>query len=167
MAENIETSTALVKADVSTAVLSDAEFADRLEAIARDIEIFERTRRKSTFRIAKLVSEAHDLFKYRRNEGGFAGWMQTRFGCSRATAYRILAVHKKFGADESVSTWNTLSDSALFLLAPPSVPQEALDEVAARIEAGEKLSCAAVSETIARQKVADSAEKAETTNAEN
>ena len=39
------------------------------------------------FRIAKLVSDAHDLFLYRRDEGGFTGWMKTRFGCSSSNAY--------------------------------------------------------------------------------
>jgi len=134
------------------AAMSDSAFADRLEAIARDIEIFVSNRRRMTLRIAKLVSDAHDLFLYRRNEGGFTGWMKTRFDCSPSSAYRLLDVHKRFGNGESFPNWETLSDSALYLLAPPSVPQEALDEVNARVEAGEKLSCAAVTEVIAQAK---------------
>ena len=97
MTENISTDTAIVKAgdgaelilNNSPVDLSHAEFADRLEAIARDIEVHERARRKSMFRIAKLVSEAHDLFKYRRNEGGFAGWMQP--GAISASRWRAIS----------------------------------------------------------------------------
>jgi hypothetical protein len=155
MIENIETTAIIVKADDAqgaAVALSDTEFADRLEAIARDIDTFERTRRKMILRIAKLVSDAHDLFLYRRNEGGFTGWMKTRFDCSPSSAYRLLDVHKRFGNGESFPNWETLSDSALYLLAPPSVPKEALDVVAARVEAGENVSCAAVTEVIANAK---------------
>ena len=172
MSENIEIGTAVVKADDaqgavitanSAVALSDAEFADRLEAVARDIDTFERTRRKMILRIAKLVSDAHDLFLYRRNEGGFTGWMKTRFDCSPSSAYRLLDVHKRFGNGESFPNWETLSDSALYLLAPPSVPQEALDEVTERIEAGEQPTCAMVTEVIAKakDKTAESAGDAE------
>jgi hypothetical protein len=45
-----------------------------------------------------------------------------------------------------------LSDCALYLLAPPSVPQEALDETAKRLEAGEKVSVATVAKIIVRAK---------------
>jgi hypothetical protein len=171
MAENINTGTAIVKTDDaqgaavianSAAALSDTEFADRLEAIARDIETFERTRRKMILRIAKLASEAHKLFKYRRNEGGFTGWMKTRLGCSSSNAYRLLDVHKRFGDGESFPNWETLSDSALYLLAPPSVPKEALDAVAERVEAGEKPSCAEVNEVIAAVKSAAAAASTQT-----
>jgi hypothetical protein len=79
------------------AAMSDSAFADRLEAIARDIEIFVSNRRRMTLRIAKLVSEAHDLFLYRRDEGGFTGWMKARFNCSPSSAYRWLDVYKRFG----------------------------------------------------------------------
>src|SRR6516164_6913521 len=135
MTENITTKIAVFKTQAdpdpggAVTTLSDQEFADRLEAIAQDIETFERRRRRMIFRIAKLVSEAHDLFLYRRDEGGFTGWMKARFGCSSSNAYRLLDVHKRFGDAESFPNWETLSDSALYLLAPPSVPQEALDEV--------------------------------------
>jgi hypothetical protein len=155
MIENISTGTEIVKAETApgTALaLSDKEFADRLEAIAQDIETFERTRRKMILRIAKLVSEAHDLFLYRRDEGGFTGWMKARFNCSSSSAYRLLDVHKRFGDGESFPNWETLSDSALYLLAPPSVPKEALDVVAERVEAGEKVSCAMVTDVIAKAK---------------
>jgi hypothetical protein len=145
----------IVKAGVDLGailILSDKEFADRLEAIAQDIDAFERTRRKMIMRIAKLVSEAHDLFLYRRNEGGFTGWMKTRFNCSSSNAYRLLDVHKTFGDGESFPNWETLPDSALYLLASRSVSQEARGEVAKRIEAGEKLSCADIQKTIKRAK---------------
>jgi hypothetical protein len=51
-----------------------------------------------------------------------------------------------------------LSLSVLYLLAPPSVPQEALDEVAERIAAGEQLSCTEVGRVIAEAKNNSTAE---------
>jgi hypothetical protein len=149
MSNNIDTNTASVKADVSTVALSDAEFADQLEAIAREIE---QLHIKASLQIGERLAKAQDIFRYRRDEGGFTGWIEHRLKYSTSTAYRLIDAYKRFGNGECFPNWETLPVSALYLLAPPSVPQEAFNEVAARVEAGEKLSCAAVSETIARQK---------------
>ena len=68
MTENIDTSTAIVKTDVSTAALSDAEFAYRLEAIARDIDTFERERRRMIFRIANYHRHASGRWRVERRD---------------------------------------------------------------------------------------------------
>jgi hypothetical protein len=149
MSENIDTSTPTAKADVSTAALSDAEFAKQLEALARDIEYLERN---AVFRIAARLGKAHEMFLYRRDEGGFQGWTENRLGYSRSHAYRLLDVNKWAKQSQGWDTFGTLPVSAIYQLAAPSTPDEARTEIAERIKAGEKVSCTAVSETIARQK---------------
>jgi hypothetical protein len=66
------------------AAMSDSAFADRLEAIAQEIEGLEH---KAIMDIAKLITKAHELFLYKRDEGGFTGWVQARLGYSSSTAY--------------------------------------------------------------------------------
>ena len=67
---------------------------DQIEAIAEDIEALQAT---ALFRIAERLAEAHELFRYRRDEGGFAGWVEKRLRYSRATMDRLLDVHEKLG----------------------------------------------------------------------
>jgi len=125
--------------------------AAQLELIALDIEHLQRA---TILQVAALVSQAHDLFVYCRDEGGFAGWATNRLGYSSSTAYRLLDIHKKFGpASGNVShVWETLKASALYLLAAPSVSQEVLDAICERIAAGEELSTAAVRDVIGQAK---------------
>jgi hypothetical protein len=66
-------------------------------------------------------AEAHGLFRYRRDEGDFAGWVEKRLKMSRRTAYNLLDVPEKFGG-ESVQILHTLPRSVLYLLAAPSTP---------------------------------------------
>jgi len=48
---------------------------ERLETIAKDIET---TGANATFHIAAQLAEARDIFRFRRDEGGFGGWVRTR-----------------------------------------------------------------------------------------
>src|SRR5262249_43309362 len=48
---------------------------ERLETIARDIET---THTSAVLHIAAQLAEARDIFRYRRDEGGFGGWVETR-----------------------------------------------------------------------------------------
>ena len=56
---------------------------DRLEAIAKDIASLQTT---AILRIAERLAEAHSIFHYRRDEGGFGGWVERRLNYSRDTA---------------------------------------------------------------------------------
>ena len=118
---------------------------DQLEAIAKDIEALQAT---AVLRIAERLTQAHELFLYKRDEGGFEGWVENRLKMSRRTAYRLLDVHKQFGDYESVPNWHTLPRSVLYLLATPSTPDEVREEAIERAEAGERLTLAEVKEKI-------------------
>ena len=135
--------------DGAVPALSEQEFADQLEALARDIQHFER---QAVFRIANRLAKAHELFRYRRDEGGFQGWVENRLYYSRSHAYRLLDVNKLTASFPSWDTFGTLSASAIYQLAAPSTPNEVRNEIADRVKAGEKLSCADVQKTIKRAK---------------
>ena len=113
---------------------------ERLETIAKNIETLTAT---TTLQVAAQIAEAHEIFRYRRDEGGFGGWVETRLGYSRQTAYNLLNVHEQFGGQESVQSLDTLlTASILCLLAAPSTPTEAREEIVKRAEAGEQVSAA-------------------------
>jgi hypothetical protein len=111
-----------------------AEHADTLEIIAKTIERFQGT---AILKIAACLSEARDLFRYRRDEGGFAGWVESRLTFSRQTAYNLIHVHEQFGG-ECVKRLDSFPTSVLYLLAAPSTPQAVRDEVISGAKAGEK-----------------------------
>src|SRR5262245_13931955 len=73
------------------------DLSDRLETIAKCIESLTV---KATLRVAAQIAEAHEIFRYRRDEGGFAGWVERRLGYSRQTAYNLLHVHERFNGQE-------------------------------------------------------------------
>jgi hypothetical protein len=112
----------------------------RLESIAKDIELLQTT---AILRVAERLSEAREIFRYRRDEGGFTGWVESRLNFSERTAYRLLDVHEKFG-QESSPIWQTLPRSILYLLAAPSTPEEARDAVIDAAADGERLTNAQV-----------------------
>ena len=70
---------------------------------------------------ARRLAEAHKLFLYKRDEGGFEGWVEQRLSMSRATAYELLSVHEQFGG--SVRLADTLPRKVLYLLARHRRPQ--------------------------------------------
>src|SRR6516164_4406422 len=96
--------------------------ATRLEVIASKIETTHAT---AALLIAALLAEARDLFRHCRDEGGFAGWVETRLQYSRSTAYNLLAVHERFGGENLSKCLDTLPRSVLYMLARPGTPQEA------------------------------------------
>jgi hypothetical protein len=151
MVDNINTGSAVVK---TGRVFG---FDEQLEAIALEIESQERG---AIMGIAKLITKAHELFSYRRNDG-FIGWVQKRLGYSSSTAYRLLDLDKRFGNGECFPNWETLSLSALYLLAPPAIPKEAIERVAEHVAAGETPSVAEVKKIVDRvkQKTTDGATK--------
>src|SRR4029077_18563624 len=67
-------------------------------------------------------------------------------------AYNMLNVYERFGAGQSVQILDTFNSSILYLLAAPSTPASALNEVVKRAEAGEQLSVAAVKNIVAEHK---------------
>ena len=124
------------------------DHAAHLEDIAKAIEQLQRA---AIFKIAEHLAEAQGIFRYRRDEGGFRGWVETRLRFSRQTAYSLLHVRERFGG-QSVKYLDTFPATVLYLLTAPSTPEQARDEIIARAEAGEKLPVAEVKRTISAAK---------------
>lgn len=61
--------------------------------------------------------------------GQFSDWCETEFNMSQRTVQRMMSVAETFSSDEKRHTVSLFSDSALYLLAAPSVPEEARNEV--------------------------------------
>ena len=164
--ERGDASTTAITPTSSSVVLCDADFTTQLESLARDIEHLERT---AIFRIAKCLAKAHELFLYRRDEGGFQGWAKNRLGYSRSKAYRLLAVDRWVECFPSWNTFGTLPASAIYQLAASSTPPEVSAGIVERLNAGERLSLAAVNEAIAsaKQNDADSTDVTESANGKN
>jgi hypothetical protein len=146
MNNNIAIATTSVRLDTA---LSDAEFREAIEAVARQIEHFERA---AIFKIANRLAWVHEQFLYRRDEGGFQGWVESRLGYSRTQAYRLLDVARLIKSIPDWDTFGTLPVTALYQLAAPSTPVPVRDEILDRLKAGERLSCATVTEVIAKAK---------------
>ncbi|MEY9179685.1 DUF3102 domain-containing protein [Bradyrhizobium sp. USDA 313] len=78
--------------------------------------------------------------KERLGHGNFLPWIDTEFGWSIATAERFIQVHENVGSKIVNLTNLDLPVSGLYVLAAPSTPDEAREEVIGRAEAGEHLS---------------------------
>jgi Protein of unknown function (DUF3102) len=122
--------------------------ADRLEAIAKEIETLQAN---TILHVAQRLAEARDIFKYRRDEGGFGGWVECRLRYSRDRAYNLLHVHERFGG-QSVELFDAFAPTVLYLLAKPSTPESARGEVLDRAAAGKSVSVAEAREVVRKHK---------------
>lgn len=112
----------------------------QLEAIAVDIDL---TRNMAAYRIGERLKEARDLFRYRRDEGGFRGWAKTRLGWDERKAYRFIEAVDALPIEMS-GKFARLSDAAFFEVAKAEPDVQAL--IAERVEAGEIFTAAKVRE---------------------
>src|SRR5262249_12572377 len=83
--------------------------------------------------------------------GNWLPWLDREFGWDERTARNFMRAHELATKSEKFSDLN-LPLSALYMLAAPSTPPEARDEVLARAEAGEKGTVAEVKTAIAKPK---------------
>src|SRR5580704_13870883 len=102
--------------------------------------------------------------KARCGHGNWLPWLEREFGWSDSTALRYMQAHQ-FATDKSV-TVTDLSLKSLYLLAAPSTPEAARDEVIERSEAGEHLTPAQIKETIDKAVNAEIEAKLQTVRAE-
>jgi hypothetical protein len=87
--------------------------------------------------------------------GGWLEWLEREFRWSPATATNVMRVYETFAASKFKNFANLdLSVSMFYLLAAPSTPEDARDQVLDRAAAGEKLSTANVKKVIAAAKSA-------------
>jgi hypothetical protein len=83
--------------------------------------------------------------------GNWLPWLEREFGWTDKTAENFINVHKLTGKSEKFSNLS-LPVSGLNLLAAPSTPNEARDEIMERAEVGKPVTVADVKQTIAAAK---------------
>lgn len=130
------------------------EAAKRLEDIAKSIETVQAT---AIIKIGEKLSEARDLFRYDRSEGGFTGWVERRLRMHERTAYRMIDVYERLGGSlDNYPNIQDLSREALFQLAAPSTSQEVRDQVEQLLIDGHKVTAADVKRMKAELEAASS-----------
>jgi hypothetical protein len=107
---------------------------EQLEAIARDIDT---THALATWRIGERLAEARDLFRYKRDTGGFKGFVEGRLNMSEQQARRFINVYERVGANPN--EFVQLSRQALFELTSPSTPEAVHDAVKELVVEGHKV----------------------------
>lgn len=90
---------------------------------ATEIKAHESRAKESMIRIGQRLATVKGLLPH----GQFADWCQVEFDMSDRTAQRMMAAAEVFGSKSD--TVSLLSDSAMYLLSGPSVPEVARDEV--------------------------------------
>lgn len=127
----------------------------RLTQIAHELE---RTQKNAILEMGKLLCEARDLFKYKRDEEGFRGWLVDNCSISRSSAYEAISVFERFGKNVSAAA-DTLPHRTLRELAAPSTPEPVRSAALERVERGEKLTLDTVKEMKAAAKQAEEEQK--------
>jgi hypothetical protein len=93
------------------------------------------------------------LCKKLAGHGHWIAWLNREFGWNPSTAENFTHVYELSRSDKYGNFPNlTLPMSSLYLLAAPSTPEAARDEVMADAKAGKKLSHADVKKTVAKHK---------------
>jgi predicted transcriptional regulator len=90
--------------------------------------------------------------------GQFDAWLSAEFDWSRRTAYNFIGVFKQF-RDRANFAQIDVATSALYLLAAPSTPESAVEEVLARAEAGERITHTEAKAVVAEHKAEESARR--------
>jgi hypothetical protein len=151
--DNIDTGTAIVKADVGNLIVDDPVLAKYATEIRRLV----KRAKEDIVEIGRYLHQAQE----HAGHGTWLIWIEAEFGWSDQTARRFIHVYE-FTRDSKFNNLlnSDLPLSALYQLAAPNTPIEARQQVAERIESGETLSCATVTEVIAEAKNGGAAEDA-------
>jgi hypothetical protein len=118
-----------------------------LKQHARFIQQLGRRVGRDVIEIGRRLVDA----KRRLGHGRFLCWIAREFGWTERTAERFMSVHALAGKFDNLSDLE-VPISALYLLAAPSTPNKALEEVAMRVGNGNGLSIAEVKEIIANSR---------------
>jgi hypothetical protein len=102
--------------------------------------------------IGRRLTVAKDI----AGHGNWLPWLDREFGWAEQTARNFMQVHTLSGKSPNFGDLN-LPVSGLYLLAAPSTPEEAQQEIIARAESGETLSVADVRRIIDDARAGDAA----------
>lgn len=104
---------------------------DKLQDLGNCIKIGLKGATKAIMTIGEALTEAKTILGH----GNFLPWIEAEFQMSERSAQNFMSVWENFKS----AKFADFSPSALYLLASPSVPEEARTEAVARAESGEKI----------------------------
>jgi gas vesicle protein len=123
--------------------LLETKLADKLRNAADRI----RERVKKT--VEDIIEVGNDLLSVKEAlpHGQFLPWIKAEFGWSERTAQNFMSVAEQFKTAKIADL--PIQPSAAYLLAAPSVPDEARQKAVEKAEAGEEITFAAAKEIVA------------------
>ena len=109
------------------------------------IKALQRSASESIVEIGKELIEVKDRLAHKQ----FTPWIEAEFGWEITTAQRFMRVASVFGDKQQIAVFG---QSALYLLASPSTPDEAVQEAVERAGQGEKITHAVAKEIVQKHK---------------
>lgn len=125
--------------------LVETKVADKVRATA------ERIREKVKRTLDDLIEVGNDLLTVKEAlpHGQFGPWVKAEFGWGERMAQNFMSVAERFGPKTEIIADLTIQPTAAYLLAAPSVPDEAREKAIERAEAGEQITTAIAKEILA------------------
>jgi hypothetical protein len=123
--------------------LLETKVADRVRSAADRI----RERMKKT--VEDIIEVGNDLLAVKEAlpHGQFLPWLKAEFGWSERSAQNFMSVAEQFKSAKIADL--PIQPSAAYLLAAPSVPDEAREKAVEKAEAGEEITFATAREIVA------------------
>jgi hypothetical protein len=114
----------------------------------------ERIREKIKKTVEDIIEVGNDLLavKEKLPHGQFGAWLKAEFGWGDRMAQNFMSVAERFGAKTEIIADLTIQPTAAYLLAAPSVPDEARQLALERAESGEKITTSVAREIVAETK---------------
>jgi hypothetical protein len=119
-------------------------------------EAAERIRQTVKRSIEDVITVGKDLLavKEELDHGQFGRWLKAEFGWGERMAQNFMSVAERFGPKSEIIAELTIQPTAAYLLAAPSVPDEAREKAISMAEGGDKITT-----KVARKIVADARKK--------
>jgi len=109
-----------------------AEVADQVREAAEAIRQKIKRTTKDIIAIGQALLAVKDVLEH----GQFGQWLKAEFGWTDRTARNFMAVAAAFGPKTEMSSELQIDPTAAYLLAAPSVPEQAREQALERTEAG-------------------------------
>jgi hypothetical protein len=121
---------------------------NRVQSAAVDIVRHGKRAQESLILIGERLLEIKEILDH----GQFTAWCETEFSFTQRTAQHMMNVAQTFGGEKR-NGFSLLGDATLYMLAAPSTPEAAREQVITEAEAtGSRPSVARVKEVIAQHK---------------
>jgi gas vesicle protein len=123
--------------------LLEAKLADKVRTAA------DRIRERVKKAVEDIIEVGNDLLAVKEAlpHGPFLPWLKAEFGWGERSAQNFMSVAEKFKSAKIADL--PIQPSAAYLLAAPSVPDEAREKAVEKAEAGEEITFAAAREIVA------------------